>query len=370
MAAHPHYGTAIGGTLDAERVYPVVDVAGDAFAMGLQHGEQLAERIRVTVATLRSEAAVGDAAYDAAWPHFQPTVEYCRGACPELVREMEGIAEGSSLPFKDIFLINAHLDVTVWASHHHAPASADGQPELPGCSSHAVQAGANGVCLGWNGDDLTAWMDTGAVIRGRPSDGRPPFVYFGWAGTVGRPGMSHSVAVGANSLPAPGWRADGILYNMACRLMLQAEDTEAALAVLDRCNTCSAMNYLLADASGELADIETDGTAVRVLRPEEGEPYLLHTNHYEHEEQRPHNALRTAAWGPGGVGDCPRLRCARELYAAADPTAAGVESVFEGLGTPPVYQDPARPNNDKNSETVSRERIDAQPLCICISPTS
>ena len=260
MAGHPHYGTAIGGTLDAERVYPVVDVAGDAFAMGLQHGEQLAERIRVTVATLRSEAAVGDAAYDAAWPHFQPTVEYCRGACPELVTEMEGIAEGSGLPFKDIFLINAHLDVTVWASHHHVPASADGQPELPGCSSHAVQAGANGVCLGWNGDDLTAWMDTGAVIRGRPSDGRPPFLYFGWAGTVGRPGMSHSVAVGANSLPAPGWRADGILYNMACRLMLQAEDTEAALAVLDRCNTCSAMNYLLADASGELADIETDGT--------------------------------------------------------------------------------------------------------------
>ena len=31
MASHPHYGTAIGGTLDAERVYPVVDVAGDAF---------------------------------------------------------------------------------------------------------------------------------------------------------------------------------------------------------------------------------------------------------------------------------------------------------------------------------------------------
>ena len=43
--------------------------------------------------------------------------------------------------------------------------------------------------------------------------------------------------------------------------MLQAEDTEAALAVLDRCNTCSAMNYLLADASGELADIEMGHTS-------------------------------------------------------------------------------------------------------------
>ena len=114
---------------------------------------------------------------------------------------------------------------------------------------------------------------------------------------------------------------------------------------------------------------------MRILRPEEGEPYLLHTNHYEHEEQRPHNALRkvgSGTWGPGGVGDCPRLQCARELYAAADPTAAGVESVFEGLGTPPVYRDPARHDNDKtkSSETVSRERIDAQPLFICISPTS
>ena len=109
--------------------------------------------------------------------------------------------------------------------------------------------------------------------------------------------------------------------------------------------------------------------AVRILRPEEGEPYLLHTNHYEHEEQRPHNALRTAAWGPGGVGDCPRLKCARELYAAADPTAAGVESVFEGLGTPPVYRDPARHDNDKtkSSETVSPT---ITPVATgCVSPT-
>ena len=184
----------------------MVDVEGTPHEMGLSHGKQMASRISLTVATLRQTYPLS---YDPCWLAFEPTVRYCREACPELVEEMEGIAEGAGLPFKDIWMINAHLDLAIW--EQQTPPIENSPPELPGCSSHAFAGEDGGVCLGWNGDDLSAWMDCCVVLRGRPAGARP-FVCVCWAGTVGRPGTSHTVAVGANSTPANGWRADGLLY--------------------------------------------------------------------------------------------------------------------------------------------------------------
>ena len=112
----------------AETVYPAVNIEGSPFEMGRSHGRQLHDRVRVTVAVMRE--AIGHDAYDAGWDAFQPTVAHCRAAVPDLVAEMEGIAEGAGLPFKDIWLINAHLDLSVWKRKHWETGTAG---ELPGC---------------------------------------------------------------------------------------------------------------------------------------------------------------------------------------------------------------------------------------------
>ena len=330
------WGTAVGGNGDEELFYPVLTLSGDAYAMGYQHGSRVSQRVRLTVQTLRD--AVGGQVFDAGWHAFQPTVEYCRAEVPELVAEMEGIADGAAVPFKDIWNINAHLDLFVW--NRTAEASQQLQ-ELPGCSSHAVVSQGSSL-LGWNGDDLSAWMNTGVVVRGSPDDGRPPFVYFSWAGTIGRPGLSHALAVGANSVPpTAGHRSDGLLYNMVCRKLLECRSTQDAIATMDRIHTCSAMNYMLADKSGEVADIETNGRELRVLRPDRGSNHLLHTNHYLHPDHEQSNA---------SDAPCPRLQTAREMYARSLPQ--NVDSIFEVLSTEPVYQSPRRPGNVQHSETV------------------
>ena len=98
-----------------ERFYPQIDVAGTPREMGLAHGQQLRSRIHATVDAMR--ARVGTEPYDASWHDVQPTLAYCREHAPDLIEEMEGIAEGAEIDFRDAFNINAHLDLLVWKRH-------------------------------------------------------------------------------------------------------------------------------------------------------------------------------------------------------------------------------------------------------------
>ncbi len=293
--------------------YPVIEISGTPREMGLQHGRQLRTRIRRTVQAMRER--IGPEACEASWPSFQQTMPYCRANAPELVEEMEGIAEGAEIEFRDVLNINAHLDLAnwrrlVWNAHNDADTTA--------CSSHAVVTDAD-VLLGWNGDDWRGWMDCGVVVSGRPDRGRP-FIYWSLAGSVGRPGMTPHLALGANSLPSPRWRAEGLLYPMLCRKLLACCSAEEALEVFDRYPRCSAMNYLVADRSGLLIDIESTDDRHAVLSPQGHGPgsYLLHTNSYLDAD------LTESPLGPQA---CPRLAAAQRLY--AERTPADVAQVRE-----------------------------------------
>jgi len=301
--------------VNGEGFYPLIDVAGTPKEMGFAHGRQLRTRIHATVDAMR--ARVGSEPYEASWRDFQATLAYCRTHVPDLVEEMEGIAEGAAVDFREVFNINAHLDLLVWKRLIW-----DTQDEIgdDACSSHAV-ATRSEVLLGWNGDDWTGWMDCGAVVRGRPVEGEP-FVYWSLAGSVGRPGMNLHLALGANSLPSRRWRADGLLYPMVSRRLLACRTAEEGIAVFRRYTRCCAMNYMIADRAGHLADIESDTEKVALLEPEDREwtPYLLHTNCYLDPD------LAGREVDPDA--ECPRLTAARRLYREGSPSdVPGVRAI-------------------------------------------
>ena len=290
-----------------ERFYPQIDVAGTPGDMGMAHGRQLQSRIELAIAGMR--ARIGEGAYEASWGDFQTTLAYCREQAPELVEEMEGIARGAGVEFRDVFNINAHLDLQVWKRL---------VKDAGACSSHAVSTGSE-VLLGWNGDDWVGWMDCGAVVRGRPAPGEP-FIYWSLAGSVGRPGMNLHLALGANTLPSRRWRPDGLLYPMMSRLLLGCRSADEAVKLIERYNVCCAMNYLIADREGRLVDAEVDIDGFTLLDPEGADKYLLHTNSF----------LDAGRAGkevdPDAV--CSRLAAARRLYREGAPMdVAGVRAI-------------------------------------------
>ena len=292
-----------------ESSYPLVDINGSPKQMGRVHGSKLRRKVHATVRAMKRH--VGIEPYEACWADFRDTAAYCRENAPELVEEMEGIAEGAEIDFRDVFKINAHLDLITWKRHMWTRPK-DLKPE---CSSHAVVTDQD-VLVGWNGDDWRGWMDCGAVVRGIPESGEP-FIYWSLAGSVGRPGMNRFLALGANSLPSKRWRPDGLLYPMICRKILACRTTDEAIDVFSRYNRCSATNYLVADGAGGLASVEANADQYAVLRPVEqnGRNYLLHTNHYLAPELQNYN--------PAQAEKCTRLSAALRLYHKSVPGDAG-----------------------------------------------
>ena len=292
-----------------ESLYPQIDVAGTPREMGLTHGRKLHQRIRKTVAMLRE--VVGEEAYLAGTQELQATRRYCEQHAGDLMEEVDGIAKGAGIALDDAFCVSAHLELLAWKRLANQTRTGPAPSE---CSSHAVVTERD-VLLGWNGDDLRVWMHCGAVIRGRPSAGRP-FIYWSLAGSVGRPGMGTQLALGANTLPSLRWRSDGLLYSMLSRRILAATSADEALDVFGSCNSCCGMNYLIADQTGELLDVEANADGFRLLKPEDLGPkhYLLHTNSYLHP------SLVAATTEPRT--ECLRLAAARRLYAERCPTDA------------------------------------------------
>jgi len=283
--------------------------------MGLAHGRQLRDHIHTTVEAMRGR--IDAEPYEASWGDFQATLAYCREHAPDLVEEMEGIAQGAGVDFRDVFNINAHLDLFVWK---RLVWDARKTSEAAACSSHAVVTPSE-ILLGWNGDDWKGWLDCGAVVRGRPAAGEP-FIYWSLAGSVGRPGMNRHLALGANSLPSHRWRPDGLLYPILSRRVLACRSAEEGVEMLRGANACCGMNYLIADKTGNLVDVEVNAETVALQRPvDQGtENYLLHTNCFLDA------GLAKRTVDPDAA--CPRLAAARRLYRERTPTdVAGVRAV-------------------------------------------
>jgi len=313
-----------------ERFDPIIGVSGSPGQMGLEHGRQLRARIHRTAALMRER--IGPQAYEASWEALRPTVEYCHAAAPEMMAEIQGICRGAEVPFSDIFRINAHLDLTNW---RRLVWDADTAGNAEACSSHAVVTSSD-VLLGWNGDDWPGWLGCGAIVRGRP-EGGPPFIYWSLAGSVGRPGLGPHLALGANSLPSPRWQPEGLLYPILCRKLLACRNVGDALSLFEDYERCSAMNYLLAGASGDLVNVESTPDAHAVIQPVDqgADGYLLHTNSY-----------LAASLGGLGIQDCgcPRLAAARRLYQQGPPTdVPGVRAIqSDHSGGVCVHQPEAR----------------------------
>ncbi|MSP14269.1 MAG: hypothetical protein EXR62_15095 [Chloroflexi bacterium] len=296
--------------------YPQIDIAGTPKEMGLAHGRQLRARVQQTAASLRS--IVGSEIYDASWRDLQQTYAYCQQHAPALMEEIEGIAQGAEMDIRNVFMINAHLEVVSWKRMvWQAPVAV---AHSAACSSHAVVTDAE-VLLGWNGDDWKGWLDCGAIVRGHPAHGEP-FIYFSWAGSVGRPGLGSHLALGANTLPGKHWRADGLLYNMLCRQVLEARSAEEGVEIFKTNHACSGMNYLIADEAGTLVDVEAHADGFEVLTPEDRgtRGYLLHTNCFLNPQ---------LAGGEVDVDTtCSRLSAAQRLYREKVPVdVAGVRAV-------------------------------------------
>ena len=117
---------------------------------------------------------------------------------PELLDELEGIAEGSGASFDDLLTLNSRSEAMTLIKR---PAS--DEEELDGCSSVAVlpEAMGDGHTLLAQNWDTYSWQEYGTIILQVLRDDGPDLMLVTEAGQLARYGMNQAgIALGVNSL--------------------------------------------------------------------------------------------------------------------------------------------------------------------------
>ncbi len=275
--------------------FPLLRVSGSAYEMGYQHGAQAAGLIRRYLVLIERVTAMPRDALCANALRFLPLIE---ALSPAYVEEVRGLAQGADISFEEALLCQCRAE------------AAFQNPE--GCSAFALTGDAtrDGLPLAGQNQDLPPeYSDVAILLHVTPNDGRPPALMFTFAGQLGYAGLNaHGVALFANALYDYAWQFGLPKYPMQ-RAILEQRSVPDAVRLLDRHRLCSANNFVLADARGQIADVE--------VRPEGLAPFAgdhphrrLHTNHYLTPSFSGHetNSLPDS---------CPRLDRLRELVHAA-----------------------------------------------------
>jgi predicted choloylglycine hydrolase len=236
---------------------------------------------------------------------------FVRECAPELFDEIEGMAEGSGYDVKRLTMIALAL------SAH------------PACSIAAVAGSqtADGKTLfGRNHDWYQASGQHATFLETRPEGSIPSLGCND--GTIGRfDGINVAgVAIGITAVEG-GRDHPGVMFPLAVRIVLdRCRTTAEAVDLLQRLRHARSINFLVADASGDIAALEAVPGRVTVIRPEKG--FIAVTNQFQSDEmarfekvsRRPANSYR-------------RLCNLREWFAARQGplTRADLEAV---LSTP------------------------------------
>ena len=245
---------------------PLIETGGTPYEIGLDVGRGVRDQIQAAAASTRADFARSNdervveriGAYAAA----------TEAVAPEIVEELRGMAEGSGVPFAEIFVMNATAELNQEIGRFEE------------CTVAGVtQAGtADGtVLLAHNEDASAGWADLTYLIRAEPN-GAPVFAAFTYAGLLLHQGVN---AAGLGSAGNALYARDahpGIPKLFQYRRILAQSTIEDAIRVATDDRRAFGNNHLLANAEGDVYDVEVSGCHWALHHA--GNGFLAHANHF------------------------------------------------------------------------------------------
>lgn len=273
-------------TIPAATLMPLLNLQGDPYERGRQHGRDLAGAIAENIQTYLARFAASGLDAEAARREGHNWVDVTRRQNPDYAEEMRGIADGSELPLGDIVMLNVRYEITfgLFLKESQEADIATVADDTDGCSTFGVmpEASASGhTILGQNWDWLAGVYGRCAVLRVRRDDG-PDFICFTEAGIVGgKMGVNeHGIGLVENGLVSDhdGKNAYEKPFHMRCREILDAPSFDLAmLPIVETRRVCSA-NFVVGHTDGEIIDLETSPDQVSYHYPVDG--IVTHSNHF------------------------------------------------------------------------------------------
>ena len=255
--------------------FPIIEVAGSHRDMGRQLGEATRELLRELVEVVTDRINVGRAGHqqisnDQALGVARTSMSYAAEYAPELMTEVEGVAEGAGLIVERVMLVNVRNQI---------PAAIDGACTGLVIEPKCAVLGSGMAGQNWDNDPA---MDPFSIVLIRRPSGAPAHMNFTQPGVIGYMGLNEAgLGVVMNTLPAPA-HGVGVPWYFLVRRMYLHSSLKAVTDEVRRAQRAISANVALLTADGA-ADLEVTVDDVHVLRAN-GRGVLVHTNHCVHRE--------------------------------------------------------------------------------------
>ncbi|WP_018565233.1 C45 family autoproteolytic acyltransferase/hydolase [Streptomyces sp. PsTaAH-124] len=336
-----------------KRSLPVVEISGTPSQRGRQYGEAVTEQLR-TALGYYAEAfgASSGLTWDQVTARAARWLEPVRAHAPDLVEEMQGIADGAGVGLLDVLALNARGEVIYDDSFSRMRAQG-AAPEEPaeGCTSFAAYGPASGDGHVWAGQnwDWRAGVGETVVMLRIVQPPKPTLIMQVEAGQIGRQGAnSAGIALNANGLGGRFDDAVGLPQTVIRRTVLDQSSITDALDVLCTARAHIASNALLTCREGFAIDVETTPAGHGWLYPSDG--LLVHGNHYQAGVPARLAATGYRPLSPDSLVRVPRaeegLRLLREAAAPEESRKLIKQAMSDHLGFPEslcTHADPRKP---------------------------
>jgi len=258
-----------------------------------------------------------------------------RSAFPQYVEELAGIADGSNLPFSQIFVWNCRGDLIPFGSE--------------GCTTVYVPS-PDGILLGHNEDGDPAFRGHCFISKREPDANNLGFTSFTYPASIN----GHTFAVNSagltqliNNIRSLEY-GDGVPRQLLSRAILDCRSLDEALSVLKGCRRSGSFYHMLAQVGQkDVLSIEYTPDDVSILQLHSA---YGHTNHFIH--PRFHNSRQRVT-----ASSAARQICIDDLCRKVPipPSLDDIRRMLFNTDNPdlPVYRmDPNDPDGENTFATA------------------
>jgi len=282
---------------------PVIEAHGNHREIGRQIGQACQSKIKKTLAGLSEDLPEG-VTWEQMLEQSARYLEFSRQVYPQYVDELEGIAKGADVPFKEVFL---SMCEELWES-----------AAWRGCTDMAARGRAtkDGSTLIAHTNDLLPRTEENLVILKIQAADEPEFLGISSGGIAISAGFNAAgISLTGNQLDNNDIRP-GVPRLLVVRAILASRHLSEAMNHCLLPQRASSYNNVLADVNGEVYCMEGSATDCEPIYIEED--ILAHANHYVSPVMRHFEADRNSI-GNSVLRHNRAMRLLRENYGQLTP---------------------------------------------------
>ena len=264
---------------------PVIELSGLPRERGRLYGEAAKPLIAATIESWRADlgnfaqnsAAANNIDSDVYLNEFFSKTNYISAIqqwTPDLLEEVEGIAEGSGQRLENILGLQLMDEEWVFGLCR------DLNKPMTKCTAFGLPDHAFGVNYAGQNMDVPCWVEGKQVLlRVMPTETSPEALIFSMAGSLGLNGLNaNGLGVTCNTLTQLNYAIDGLPVLFIVRSILEKQSIDQAEQFLRSIPHASGQNYILS-APGDIRCFECCGTSVARYAPDTYQGRVFHTNH-------------------------------------------------------------------------------------------